>query len=76
MFAVILFGRHISKSSEEHSRLGLRRFQDTRNAEIYDFNCAFPTEHYIGGLDIAMNDSAFVSIIERATRLNRVCELQ
>ena len=63
VLAVILFRRHVGKSSDEHSGQSLGRFHHPRDAKIYDLNCAFLAEHHIGRLDIAMDDSAPVRVI-------------
>ena len=76
MFAVILLGRHVGEGADEHAGLGSGGFEDASDAEIDYFYDAFLTDHDVAGLDVAMNDAAFVGVIEGAAGLNGVDELQ
>src|ERR1700737_2433156 len=76
VFSVVLFRRHVGKSSNQHSGLSFGRFHNPSDAEVYNLNCAFLVEHHIGGLDVTMNNPALVRVLERATPLNRGRPLQ
>src|ERR1700730_10649800 len=76
MLAVILFRRHVREGPDEHARLGAGGFQnagDTKVDYLYDPVLA---DHYVAGFDIAVNNSAFVGVVESAASLYAVSELQ
>ena len=76
VLAVILLRRHVGKRPDEHSGLGLGSFHHPRNAEVHDLDDAFLAEHHVSGLDVAVNNSALVGVVESATGLDGVRQLQ
>ena len=76
MLALILLGRHVRESPDQHARLRLRAFQDPRDPEVHHLHNAFLADHDVGGLDIAMNDAALMREVKRPASLQRIDQLQ
>src|SRR5260370_30193969 len=76
MLAVILLRRHIRKGSDKHSGLGSGRLHYPSDSKVNYLDDAIPVDHDVAGLDIAVNDAPFMGVIECATRLHGVNELQ
>ena len=64
MLAVILFRRHVSKGSDEHSGLRSGSFHYPSDSKINYLDDAIPVDHDVAGLDIAVNNAPFVGVIE------------
>ncbi len=62
-----LFRRHVGRCPEErtarHARDGVGR-DDACDAEVEDLEQASPRDHQVGGLDVAVDDSAAVRIAQ------------
>src|SRR5437773_12381190 len=57
LLALNLFGRHVSRSSNDHARLRERGVANSCNAEIQHLNRALIGKHEVGGLQVAVDDS-------------------
>ena len=73
---MILLRGHVGESSDQRSRLSLRRFDKPGDAEVNDFHCSLFVHHDVAWFDVAVNDAALVGVVEGAARLGGVDELQ
>ena len=76
MLAVILLGRHVCESSDQHSGLSLRSLEHAGDPEIDDLHRAVFVHHNVAGLDIAVNDASFMGVVKRAARLRGIKKFQ
>ncbi len=74
MLATKLFRRHIGERAEEHSRLSFGSVGDAGDAEINDLNNPIRRDHDIRRLDVAMDDTAAMSVIKGAAGLDYVVD--
>ena len=62
--ASCLLGSHVTRSTQNSSRLGQRRASQPGHAEVGDLRCPFRSQKNVGGLHVAMNDAVLVCIGE------------
>ena len=60
-----LFGRHVVRRPEKLARRGQIRRSDLGDPEIRDLHLAVGRDHDVRRLDVAMDDSLAVSVVER-----------